>query len=98
MVVAGAVTWPADVLQSALRLALQNLLQEEEAGVADASRQLWQTLLRQTSQAALAQALPEETVQVGFASDSWHAVALQSVMSRTHLSATFAVAADQDAK
>ena len=58
------VNWRADVLSAALRLTFQNLLQEEDAGVADASQQLWQALLRRLPLAALANALPEANVQV----------------------------------
>ena len=61
---AAATTWPGEVLSSLLRLAFQNLLQEEDSSVRTVSQQLWQRLLEQLSPDVLAQALPAHVTQV----------------------------------
>jgi hypothetical protein len=61
---AAAASWPSELLSSLLRLAFQNLLQEEDSSVRAASQQLWQRLLQQLLPDALAQALPAHVVQV----------------------------------
>ena len=61
---AGAATWPRDLLSSSLRLAFQNLLQEEDSSVRDASQQFWQRLLQQLTPTVIAEALPAHIIQV----------------------------------
>lgn len=61
---AGAATWPRDLLSSLLRLAFQNLLQEEDNSVRAASQQFWQRVLQQLAPTVLSEALPAHTIQV----------------------------------
>ena len=61
---AGAATWPRDLLSSMLRLAFQNLLQEEDNSVRAASQQFWQRVLQQLAPTVLSEALPAHTIQV----------------------------------
>jgi hypothetical protein len=61
---AGAATWPRDLLSSVLRLALQNLLQEEDDKVRAATQQFWQRLLQQLAPTVLAEAIPAHIIQV----------------------------------
>ena len=59
-----AATWPRDLLPSLLRLAFQNLLQEEDDKVRAATQQFWQRLLQQLASTVLAEAIPAHVIQV----------------------------------
>lgn len=68
---AGAARWPIELLSSVLRLAFQNLLQEQDDGVKAVSQQLWQRLLRQLAPATLAQAILKPVIQVQLLASGW---------------------------
>jgi hypothetical protein len=61
---AAVASCPSELLSSLLRLAFQNLLQEDNSSVRTASQQLWQHLLQYLAPPVLAQALPGPILQV----------------------------------
>jgi hypothetical protein len=52
------------VAPTALRLVFQNLLQEQDAAVAEASQALWSALLQRLGASGVAEALPPDALEV----------------------------------
>ena len=56
--------WVRSVAPTALRLVFQNLLQEQDAAVAELSQALWSVLLKRLGAGGVAAALPSDVVDV----------------------------------